>query len=737
MIKRLSLIIICLFSFTGLANWATYPNFLYSSIWNNGIHPTWNLTLDITYEDVSVWINITSDNLKLYKYNWSSWWSDIASTYINFWTKSIWKNHAIYSISWLDYWKYKYIFSIDNLNWNSNTKEIIFYVDRPNLIIKLASHNVWILKKDIKKMSDDYQNVNVKTIWAPYRIKMIKTNDMLYGSGIIVNWNWNKWWGYSMQPYINNILTSIINNTLNSSPLNNNISGNLNNDEYIFKVWGLYDDDLQYAWEYKAKIKFDINFTYCPEYNLDNTCKTYGKFIKTLDWARKWEDWNIAKSCYYYKYPENIWYEYLWEIWDWEYWIRPDSGQSAFKVYCDMTTNWWWWTRYVNIKWNYNMNDAKDCWLGTNISNSNLDCFNPNRYSVNIVQLFNNEWNWNKYYYNLTNSWASTTTAKSNWNRKCLGHNEYMTIMRANTTPKTDTSDTDYVRMWKSFCWFSRDPAGRSGWSFMNYDSAGTFWENSWSKREATARTTQLYFREKDLNFTQTDKTIVTYNWARRWSDETYAKSCNEYKNPPVWYSYSWNNWDWEYFIDSDGIWWNLEFKVTCDMTTNWWWWTKILSWKNWFSDIYTSWLVIWWDKILMTYKRADNLSKKYAIKIEHFKMKQCWEEYTTIGAYINHLQTWSWGTCSRRSTQWDYNDILTTEIIWENWFVEDTCVNWNNHKNTARNASWWTSSWKWHIQFRVSNTTVLMWPHWNASSRCAWSIQSARKQSEVDTWVR
>ena len=737
--KRILLLIICLIYTVGSTFAITFPTFLHSSIWENWIHPTWNFTLDITYEDVWWWIDLTTDDLKLYKYNWTTWWANIAPTYINFWTKSIWKNHAVFSVVGLDLWKYKYVFSIDNLSGHTNTKEVVFYVDRPEFNINTGIQDIWLLTDNLKFLSPE-RLVTVRTIGAPYTVTMTKIQGLNYLTESILPWNWTKWWWYTRDPYNSNVqaqaLSALNTVILNSGPLNPNTSWILNNDILRFKVWAKEEIDT-IGWKYEAELKFDINFTYCPEYNGNNTCKTYWKFIKNLNWAKKWEDGTIAKSCYYYKYPESSWYEYLWEIGDWEYWIKPDAAQPAFKAYCDMTSNWWGWTRYVNIKANYTLGDAKSCWLGTNISNASLECFNPNRYGVNSAQLFNNEWNNTKYYYDISDSKPSTTTSNIRGPRYCKGHDEYMTIMRKDQDPLADASDSTFVRMWRDFCKYWRDPAGTSWWtSYMNYDPGASFWEGVWWGRQANAKFTKLYFREVDLWFTQVNKTIVNYSWAKRWSDETYAKSCNEYKNPPSWYTYAWDIWNWEYWIDSDWIGWYPEFKVVCDMTTDSWGWTQIRNWVSWSPTVNVSWLVVWGEEILMTYKRLDNASKKYAIRIDQFKVKHCWEEYTTAAAYSNHLQTWSWWTCARKATTWDYNDIKTTEIIAAP-FVEDACVTWNNHKNTSRNTQWGTSWWKWRIMFRVTNHTVLMWPEWDWSVRCASSVQNWRRQTEVQTWVR
>ena len=208
--------------------------------------------------------------------------------------------------------------------------------------------------------------------------------------------------------------------------------------------------------------------------------------------GRKWTNWKFAKTCLDYKNPTSP-YSYAWDTWDGIYWIKPDSNKAEFEVYCDMTTDNWWWTRFVNIKWNYSRNEAINCWLGQIISNSNLDCFNPNRFGISPTTLMNIDWSGN-YTYTMIDSNPSVTTKTSRWRRKCLWHDEYMTIMKWNSYPKADWSDTSYVRLARSFCKYSRDPAGRGG-SFMNYDNTWDFWESDNAARESSARDTKVYFR--------------------------------------------------------------------------------------------------------------------------------------------------------------------------------------------------------------------------------------------------
>ena len=66
------------------------------------------------------------------------------------------------------------------------------------------------------------------------------------------------------------------------------------------------------------------------------------------DNPRQWTDGTYAKSCLEYIISPDSNHIYTWETGNWIYWIDPDGASggaySPFKVYCDMTTDWWWWT---------------------------------------------------------------------------------------------------------------------------------------------------------------------------------------------------------------------------------------------------------------------------------------------------------------------------------------------------------------------------------------------------------
>ena len=136
-----------------------------------------------------------------------------------------------------------------------------------------------------------------------------------------------------------------------------------------------------------------------------------------------------------------------------------------------------------------------------------------------------------------------------------------------------------------------------------------------------------------------------------------------------------------------------------------------------------------------------------YAFKFTNLWTMQCWEEHGSstnlvdgIRDYIDHIENKTWWSCWRVATTWDSNDISVEKII-NSKFVDDPCLTWTLHKTDARNYSWTsvnTSDWKsvWDHQHRISGTTILFWPRWNWSNRCAWS-SSWPNASEVYIFLR
>jgi len=189
-----------------------------------------------------------------------------------------------------------------------------------------------------------------------------------------------------------------------------------------------------------------------------------------------------------------------WVNTNWVYYIKPTwYSWSAFQVYCDMKTEWWGWTRYVNISWNYSFTSAKHCWYNSNWINKNAygwmtECFNPNRYGMWADKLRLKIW-WTNYVKSITN-WASVTTNtySSSWGRYCLWHVNYMTMR---DRPSVNYPNADSVWLWASACTPSSTP--RQVWwiagsQYMNTTETSFWPPNAWWSGAADT-TTELYIR--------------------------------------------------------------------------------------------------------------------------------------------------------------------------------------------------------------------------------------------------
>lgn len=78
------------------------------------------------------------------------------------------------------------------------------------------------------------------------------------------------------------------------------------------------------------------------------------------NWIKLWADGTYAKDCSWYKFPDDGIHTYAGYIWDGFYWVKINN--KKIKVYCDMTTDWGWWTLVSKIKdwsdkWYYNSNN--------------------------------------------------------------------------------------------------------------------------------------------------------------------------------------------------------------------------------------------------------------------------------------------------------------------------------------------------------------------------------------------
>lgn len=124
--------------------WIKKPEIMIDSPARVGSVALGNSEIYIRYNDFQngTAIDINSDEIELYKWNGTDWWTDISATYIDTANKIISAYEAKYNFIWMTKWKYRLIFRISKNN--SETAEGIrdFYVWSlfPNELPSLVQH---------------------------------------------------------------------------------------------------------------------------------------------------------------------------------------------------------------------------------------------------------------------------------------------------------------------------------------------------------------------------------------------------------------------------------------------------------------------------------------------------------------------------------------------------------------------------------------------------------------------
>ena len=235
--------------------------------------PKHNFDISYTYFDVDgaywsgsvtennwwVWIDTSSAVLELYRWNWTNWWADIASTYIDF-GATVWTGWVDYPTNNIPYGKYKIDFSIDDLNGNQATESTTFYVDQPEFIVSTPTIDIWALEEWTTKFSDEV-TLTVKTVWAWFNLTMNQSSDLSYWISTIIPWDTTSWVWYDPSPYSSTISTISTDQNVATQSSVINTDWNKNTYTYTLKMWALIEH-LQNAWDYSWDIDFTIDLDY-------------------------------------------------------------------------------------------------------------------------------------------------------------------------------------------------------------------------------------------------------------------------------------------------------------------------------------------------------------------------------------------------------------------------------------------------------------------------------------------
>nr|MDD3720651.1 hypothetical protein [Candidatus Gracilibacteria bacterium] len=225
--------------------------------------PGGNHNLIINYNDMQSGINTSSDIISLYKWNGTSWGTDISATGINLAGKTVTPTQAIYPTNNLTYGKYMYNFQISDNSANSSSTGAVFYVDEPEIIISTGTLNMGVLSGTGLNFSGDEIIITINTVGAGFQVNMVKDTNFQTqgGASIIIDWDGSLGVGYDKSPYIGVIKN--INNypVIGSGSQNININGFKNIYTYNIKIGDLIDLE-QAAGIYTMNLSFIAIFNY-------------------------------------------------------------------------------------------------------------------------------------------------------------------------------------------------------------------------------------------------------------------------------------------------------------------------------------------------------------------------------------------------------------------------------------------------------------------------------------------
>ena len=234
--------------------------------WLSEIHNVSTLRLD------SVWpnsfINIREieifpikENIELRKWDGIAFWENIAHEYIDFSQSSFWTGSAIYPTFNIPFGRYEMDFEISDLNRNTTSTWVIFYIDEPSFSISTWTIDIGTISPLSTSFSDQF-SITVETVGAPFDIFINTPTPSLWNAGEIISaWNGIIWFWYEGVPLSNSLLIIGVNEVINSQNGTINTNGEKNSYTIDLRLGALIEE-YQAWWDYEWKIDIGVNFMY-------------------------------------------------------------------------------------------------------------------------------------------------------------------------------------------------------------------------------------------------------------------------------------------------------------------------------------------------------------------------------------------------------------------------------------------------------------------------------------------
>ncbi len=250
------------FSWVWLNTDFTSPNITSISLASGSLLPIGKLVITTTYNDPWVGVDTSSVAITLEKWNGTTWWSNIAATYLA-WVPIITTGTGIHSLAGIPYGKYRYRTYVSDLAGNQGFIERIFYIDAIEWIVNQPSVDIGNVVWNIQKNSSpDEFIITVKTVGVPFSLTMSGSELAMSGS-LIPHWTWV--YGYGYEKFLWTYSWTLSNLSgwayIISQPGSINIDGNKNT--YTYRIqFGTRVSAEQEAGNYVAPISLQMVSSY-------------------------------------------------------------------------------------------------------------------------------------------------------------------------------------------------------------------------------------------------------------------------------------------------------------------------------------------------------------------------------------------------------------------------------------------------------------------------------------------
>ena len=230
--------------------------------------PGWNHNIIINFNDAESGIDTSSDSIALYKWNGSVWGPDISASGLDLGSKVVNTTSATYPMNNLNFWKYRYDFSISDNDSNSSSTWAIFYIDIPELTVSSWSIDIW----NVNHLTETYSEtvtITVKTVGAGFNVILNRSSDLEHIPEIIPSWDGSEWYGYDLFPFGPAISTISTDEIISSQAASINADGNKNTYTYDIKNWSInwwIPSSMRLYLKFRFLNKFDLLSIYFHKY---------------------------------------------------------------------------------------------------------------------------------------------------------------------------------------------------------------------------------------------------------------------------------------------------------------------------------------------------------------------------------------------------------------------------------------------------------------------------------------